>query len=180
MLALLCLGQCGRGIGGRFAFGGRLGCRQILFLRGLRGILGRLLGCRRSRGGGGYLVLDVRQGSVGQFLLRRRPGQLLRRGVGQVLRILLGCLCLGQGRLGRVGRLALGGGFFGRLLLLCGWLAGILGNLLGLGRGVLGRLLGCRRSRGGGGHLVLALAKAASAAFFCVSASASICGAVLA
>ncbi len=110
LLALPCLGQRGRGISSRFAFGGRLGCRQLLSLRGLREILSRLLGCRRSRGGGGYLVLDVRQASVGQLLLRRRPGQLLRRGVGQLLRILLGCLCLGQGRLGRVGRLALGGG----------------------------------------------------------------------
>ena len=158
----------GRGIGNRFALGGRLGCRLLLFLRGLREILGRFLGGRRSRGGGGHLVLDVRQGSVGQFLLRRRPGQLLRRGVGQLCDLL--APVLGQGRLGRVGRLALGAASAAAF--------GFCRNHLAWPPQPC-RLLGCLEAVVAAAT-DSAFAKASSAAFFCVSASASFCGAVLA
>ena len=155
LFVLLCLGQCGRGINSRFAFGGRLGYRQVLllsrFLRGLSGLFCDL----RSSGGGGYLILCVGQSSFGHVLLCRRPGQLLYRGIGQVLRILLGYLCLGQGSLGLIGRLALGGSFGCGLLLLRLRPAGTLGHRLGLGLRPLGNLLGCLASCRGGHDLVL-------------------------
>ena len=102
-----------------------------------------------SAAGGGHLVLGVGQGIVGCFLLRRGVGQLLGGRGGLGLRLLLVLLCLGQGGLGRVGRLALGGGVG------CGLLLLRLGNHLGVGLRSQRSLLGCLVSSRGSGDLVL-------------------------
>jgi len=138
------LGQNCLGRIGRFALGGGIGGGLLACRIELDEFLGRFLG-RLVRGrGGGHLVLGVRQGSVGQFLLRRRIGQRFCGGVGLGLRLLLALLRLSQGSPGIRRRFALGGGLCCRLILLLGRFRRGLGGLLsGLG------------SRGGRGHLVL-------------------------
>jgi len=102
-----------------------------------------------SAGGSRHLILGAGQGIIGRLLLRGGFGQFLGGRVDLGLRLLLLLLRLGQGRLGRVGGLALGGGVGGGLLLLR------LGNGLGVGLRSLRRLLGGLVSGRGSGNLVL-------------------------